>query len=280
MSASVCVCVTGWHFPIAFYERMSKLVGVDVFVVSHQPKHHIPDAIYDVIAEDHVLIYANYGYDWGCYQQFLETDIWRDYVYCVFMHDDVRILRDDFIDAAIALLSGDIVLVGNGRNSTRQDWAYHYPWLYAHASWIPSSRDFLYDTVRGSFFVMATTTIETMGQFEVMWDRFHLSMRFGNWSLGASSAKLHHLFGMPCFAFLSNVYLQSDYLLEDVRGGDGEPRQGRWETVVYKLHRKLCKTYAELYQADDLSVPQRWLQGWLRWIIRFMSDVPHGVRTP
>ena len=30
----------------------------------------------------------------------------------------------------------------------------------------------------------------------------------------------------------------------------------------------------------DLSVLQRWLQGWLRWIIRFMSDVPHGVRTP
>jgi hypothetical protein len=143
---------------------------------------------------------------------------------------------------------------------------------------MPSSR-FLYDTVRGSFFVMATPTIETMGQFEVMWDRFHLSMRFGNWSLSASSAKLHHLFGMPCFAFLSDVYLYSEYLLEDVRGGDCEPQQGLWETLVYKVHRKLCKTYVVLYQADNLALPQRWLKRWLRWIIRFVSDVPHRAKT-
>ena len=231
MTSSICICVTGWHFPLATYEKLGRLTNGDVYVISHKPADAIPAAVYDHIPAQRVLVRPNFGYDWGCYQQFLETGIWQNYDYIVFMHDDVQILRDDFAQAAISLLSDQIILVGNGRNSLRTSWYVKEMFSYAHSSWIPPI-DFQHDSVRGSFFVMSKVTAAKMERFEVMWDKHKWYLGFGNWSLRASCAKLHHLFGFPCFAFLSEEYSTSEYLIEDERGG------GALETLETWIERK------------------------------------------
>ncbi len=274
MTGSVCVCVTGWHFPPATFEKLGGLAEADVYVISHRPEDAIPAAVYDHIPAERILIRPNYGYDWGCFQQFLETGIWRNYDYIVFMHDDVQILRMDFMQAAISLLSDQIILVGNGRNSERS--AYHAKegYWHAHSSWIPPI-DFQYDTVRGSFFVMKRSTVAMMEQFEVMWDRRRWHVGFGNWSQRASCAKLHHLFGFPCFAFLSEEYSRSEYLLEDERGGVGRKPPDTWfGRKRFDWYKRLCWKYVVSTQINRRTIYHRALRALRKRIIDSVISRP------
>lgn len=274
MTGSICVCVTGWHFPEDTYEKLGRLADADVYVISHRPAESIPAAVYEHVPIERVLIRPNYGYDWGCYQQFLKTDIWRGYEYIVFMHDDVQILRDDFAQAAISLLSDRTILVGNGRNSQRSTYHAKEGYWHAHSSWIPPMY-FRYDTVRGSFFVLSRTTVTKMGQFEVMWDKRGWYVGFGNWSQRASCAKLHHLFGYPCFGFLSEEYSRSEYLLEDERGGTGRQPPDTWfGRKRYDWYKRLCWKYVVSTQLESSRMHHRALRALRKQIIEIVTSRP------
>lgn len=252
MTSSICICVAGWHFPPDFYQRIDSLSEIDTYVISHKPAEQIPAKIKDHIMASRLLIRPNIGYEWGCYQQFLETGLWQDYDFVVFMHDDVDILRDDFALAAVKLLSDQIVLVGNGRNSPVVDLPSRSRQSFSHASWIPPA-DFEHDTVRGSFFVMSRETVAKMERFEVMWDARHWDMEFGNWSLRASSAKLHRLFGNPCFAFLSEEYRVSEYIIEHERGQSGIPQRDWFANKRMDWCKRLGWNYVNLCRIESIS---------------------------
>ena len=248
MTQSICICVAGWHFTPDFYKRIHSVSDIDVFVISHKSAEQIPAKVKEHIMPSRLIVRPNIGYEWGCYQQFLETGLWKDYDFLVFMHDDIEILRDDYALAAINLLSDQIVLVGNGRNSPVVDLPSRSRQSYSHASWIPPV-DFEHDTVRGSFFVMSRETVARMCRFEVMWDARHWDMEFGNWSLRASSAKLHHLFGYPCFAFLSEEYRVSEYLVEHERGQTGIQERNWLANKRMDWCIRLGRTYVASCQA-------------------------------
>ncbi len=212
------VCVTGWHFEKAFYSQVCQIKDADVFIVSHKKKPSVPQFIFEFLPENHVIFKENVGYDWGCYQQFLETGIWKNYEFVFFIHDDVKILDLGFVNRCIDLLSKGFAVVGNGRNNTKRDWPLTHAERYAHSRWVPPSMTFLHDTVRGSFFSTTKTSLLKIISFEVFWDKFHLNLRFGNYSLTATCGKIHDIFGENAFAFLSDTYLESAFLMEEERG--------------------------------------------------------------
>jgi hypothetical protein len=219
MDKNIVICVTGWHFGYEFYYKICQLQDVDVYVVSHRNKSDIPTNVYSLFPESHILIRENVGYDWGCYQQFLESDIWRKYQYIFFIHDDVNIVSLDFVDASIRLLSSGYKFVGNGKNSNKRDWPQTHLACYAHSLWTPPSLLYQHDTMRGSFFATTRDALQKLGSFEVFWDRFRLNIRFGNWSLISSCGKIQSIFGENSFIFLSDNYLNSSFLEEYERGG-------------------------------------------------------------
>ncbi len=58
----------------------------------------------------------------------------------------------------------------------------------------------------------------------MFWDRFHLNIRFANWSLVSACGKIQEMFGDSSYGFLSESYRDSGYLLEMERGGaQGSP---------------------------------------------------------
>jgi len=216
--ARTAICVTGWHFWPQLFDTLLALPGCDIYVVSHRPESEIPQALRDRLGPGRILLRPNVGYDWGCYQQFLETGIWRDYAVTVFMHDDIVIKDTGFLDACKALLEEGYGVVGNGRVGARYPYPRQRPDQFAHASWKPPVT-FFHDCVRGSFFATTRAALEALETFEVFWDPYHLSMTLGNCSLRASCARWEARLGPRCFTFLSNDYLRSAYIDEDERGG-------------------------------------------------------------
>ncbi|MFL7814393.1 MAG: hypothetical protein AB8I40_12030, partial [Anaerolineales bacterium] len=88
MSAKRAFCIIGWHFQEEFFREVLSIPDADFYVLSHKARKAIPPYIIQELGEPQVLIRPNIGYDWGCYQQFLESGLWKGYEYLYFMHDD------------------------------------------------------------------------------------------------------------------------------------------------------------------------------------------------
>ena len=266
----VAICVTGWHYPEAFYRQLCSRKDVDVYVVSHRGRDEVSSWLTDLVPPHHIFFEPNLGYDWGCYQQFLDRGIWRQYRYLIFMHDDLLIHSMDFVEECIRRLEEGWYVIGNGLNSTKMDWPRTHLFTYGHSDWTPVSRDFMHQTVRGSFFAIKRETIEQMGKLEVFWDRFKLNIRFGNWSLIASCGKMQDLFGDRCFSFLGDVYRHSIYIDEHERGSEKESgrRNSLRFTLVYPFLRKISERYVAGVIENSESGRLRRLSR----CIRFFSD--------
>jgi hypothetical protein len=245
MNERVCICIAGWHFPEEFFRALAIVRDADLYLVSHQPCSKIPDYVFSTIPAGNLFIEPNFGYDWGCYQQFLEKGIWVKYTHIVFMHDDVIIMRPDFIPDGLNRLKCHSV-VGNHRPAPPTNWPGSHPESYFHASWRPLQRSFVHEVVRGSFFMTTTESLIKLECFEVFWDRWHSAIYFGNWSLRASCAKWQDRCGINCFDYFTNNLLESDYIRELYRGGESNAianPQTRLQELKSLLTYKLARYY-------------------------------------
>lgn len=253
MPGSLAICVAGWHFTSDVYPRLQAVDDADVYVVSHQPAPVVPADLFTYVPRENIVFAPNLGYDWGCYQQFLESIAWQEYATICFMHDDVEIRSAQLFDRGRDLLAAGHSVVGNGRVDARQAWPRLAPHAYAHAAWLPGP-DFVHDVVRGSFFMTTAAALVALGHFEVYWDPWRLTSGFGNWSTRASCARWEHAVGPRCFGFLSESYLSSPYLAEHVRGEAGNVRVAPLGPVKRQVVRLIEATARHDVQA-------RWATG-------------------
>ena len=260
-------CITGWHFPTDFYHQIGSLSDVDVFIVSHKNKRDIPGFISDLFPNEKILIRPNIGYDWGCYQQFVESGIWKDYELVFFMHDDIQIHDLGFVDRVASMLKRYRV-IGNGRGkgSVGQSSLRNHPYAYAHSTWLPGRYDFTHPTVRGSFFAISSRDLSNLAGFEVYWDPFKIFIDFGNWSTKASCGKMADCLGGESFGYLSNDFGVSEYITEFVRG-DQEGILFQPQGIkgwLYSFIKRFSRVYIELLFNEKNLTPR---SGWM-WILR------------
>ncbi len=261
MSSNV-FCVTGWHFPPDFYRALSGQAAADFYILSHQPPAKIPEAVHRLVPPDQILHRSNIGYDWGCYQQFLSSKVWREYETVFFMHDDIAIKSFDFVERVNQLLKEHAV-VGNGvgEGSVSSVRVRDRLPAYAHSSWKPDSLEFQHRTVRGSFFAASREALQQIGGFEVFWDPWKVSIEFGNWSTKATCGKMEAMFGPSCFGYLSSSFGQSRYITEFVRGEQGGAAQqiDGIRGLLYRMIQRASRVYMEILYREK-KLPARW--GW------------------
>ena len=256
-------CITGWHFPTDFYQQIAALSDVDVYIVSHKKMRDVPAFISELFPPERILIKSNIGYDWGCYQQFIDSGLWKDYELVFFMHDDILIHDYGFINQ-VALLLKDYRVIGNGRGkgSVGHSCLKSHPYAYAHSTWRPDSFDFCHPTVRGSFFALSSRSLSKLGDFEVYWDPFKVFIDFGNWSTKATCGKMADCFGENSFGYLSDEFGTSDYMTEFVRGEEGGSlsQPGGIKGWLYTIIKRFSRVYLELlYYEKELTPRSFWI---------------------
>jgi hypothetical protein len=272
---TIAFCITGWHFPEHLYQAFSDLSNVDLFIISHKGRRRIPDFIFNLFPESNILIRRNIGYDWGCYQQFLASGLWRNYDILFFMHDDIIIHDLGFIDESIKLLSNHAV-VGNGVGvgSVSFTGVKEHPYAYVHSDWKPVNFDFHHNTVRGSYFATTREVLERVSSFEVYWDPFKINIEFGNWSTKATCGKLEGIFGRTCFGYLSGTFGKSQYITEHFRGHDQviSEQSAGLRDIIYRLLKRISSEYLEIYYAErNVRYRSFWL-GVMKTLLRLFSS--------
>lgn len=234
-------CVLGWHFQRHVLEQLTSIARADVYILSHRPISEVPDFVPGLIRADRIIVRPNVGYDWGGYQQFLETNVWRNYRYVFFLHDDLVISDVSFVERCIKMLDEDKRFIGNGL--IRQDhWPQSRAECYAHASWGPPSTKWRHRVIRGSFIATTRESLELLNGFDVFWDGLRLSIGFGNWSLIATCGKMQHVFGSEFVAYLGDSYCGSPYITELRAGGltEDENRRRRQRSSILATAFKVC----------------------------------------
>ena len=199
------------------YESLANMDRVELFIISHRSERAVPDRIKKLVGKDHIFYEPNIGYDWGGYQQFLEKGIWREFDYVFFMHDDITIKDYTFFEECHRLLD-TFCVVGNGRLQETPIKPRNNPQRYAHMETMPRPDEDHYG-VRGSFFATKHASLKAIQQFEVYWDRFHISDVFGNHSLAATCYKWQQKCDSKEFCgWLSDSYCHSKWITEFQRG--------------------------------------------------------------
>lgn len=109
----LAVVASGWHFPLDFYESMSRQLlptgcKVDMFCISHRHPAYSEQEKKDLILTgDDLILYKKFAFqkdiedlgwnyklypntigDWGCSNQWLEEHNYKDYDLLLFTHDD------------------------------------------------------------------------------------------------------------------------------------------------------------------------------------------------
>ena len=283
MKGRVCVCIAGWHLPGDFFQSLRQIREADPFVVCHQPRAKIPAHVFESVPEDRVFAAPNIGYDWGCFQQFIETGRWKDYDAVAFMHDDMHIVDPGLFVAGLERLRKHAILA-NGRVEQPRAWTDTHPESYIHSSWFPP-RGYVHDVVRGSFFMMARRTLEQIRYFDVFWDRYGISSFFGNWSTRASCARWQNLFGGDCFGFFSQTGCISDFIVEHIRGVDARSheemrtvtaeylaRTSAWKKWVWERSIRWSRAHVQkMWDAEALSAVEVPQSLGARWVLQLAA---------
>lgn len=243
----LAVVASGWHFPVTFYEQMSKQKipsgwEVEMFVISHRdPSYSEKEklGVLDKMGYDRRELYDRLLYrkvanvseietlgwryelhpntmgDWGCVNQWLDNHDYKKYDKFLFTHDDNYILTDNvFIDI---LPQNDWLIMtnstGNAQRRLRQ--------------WLRLAKPF---TARGSFefftkemmdmiggkFDLSRVSLTREGKFESPKDFKEISSWNDNDRAIKDFVDSHNL--THRVKALSDYYRISKYCLEGERG--------------------------------------------------------------
>jgi hypothetical protein len=280
-AAPDCVfCVLGWHFHRPVLEQLAGIARGVVYILSHRPAGDVPGFVSGLIQADHIITRPNIGYDWGGYQQFLETGVWRNYRYVFFLHDDLIISDTGFVERCIGMLEDGRKVIGNGL--IRQDhWPQSRVECYAHASWGPPPTKWRHRVIRGSFIATKRESLEILNGFDVFWDRFRLSIGFGNWSLVATCGKMQRVFGSEFVGYLGDSYGVSPYVTELQAGGisEEENRRRRRRSSVLAAIFKMCARAYVWCRRSPWRMPLGVFPGLPVWLLSSRRRGVVGCRT-
>ncbi len=243
--------VVGWHYNQSeFYESLSEMEqtneNVDVFWTCHkEPPQEIKDSF-------DWKLFDNLGEEFIAYQQAVDYLDLDDETFCFFIHDDCIIKNWEFVNICVGkILNGDFKWMGNCFNypmpelNPQENLGNGITEEFDNATYIDYVKDenkHFFDRVispvmiiRGSFICTQYKYLKEIGEFEPRkeawvaphWSDEHQTYcyrnekglgSFGNVFMFLLSYKVNRHFGPQQIGYLSDRYLDSDYIYEMGRG--------------------------------------------------------------
>ena len=248
MKISIVVC--GWHFdnPDLYRKLIDEAKHTEnpefsYFIASHKKPDDIDDSFLDMLNKSgwKILYFENEGWDWGAYQQFMvrqkETGALSDYY--LFVHDDIKIKQNGFIDKFIEKVDSGCCVVGNGFHPAKKiELQKMYPedvlWAEVNGHTINIKECF---TVRGScFFAIKDAAENILAEMPI---KKAGAITFANSSLRVFAGLVTEKFGENAIGFIGDKLLSSKYISEGFRGADSMPLKTK---VISKVYPYINKT--------------------------------------
>lgn len=220
--------VVGWHFE-SFPETVQKLYKlkeeveqVDVFWIMHKPPTDF------IRSNFKYKEFENLGLERGAYQRALDYLSLDEDTVVFLIHDDLEIKSFEFINDCIERISRGVAFIGNGVNYPAVLDPFEVIWKgktfkelvkqeYQHIF----TEKKLVKTIRGSFMCTLVKYMNMVGGYEFI-DNNPEDLRhiggFGNTQQSLFGYKIHSLFGPERIEYLSNTYMDSEYIQEYARG--------------------------------------------------------------
>tara|TARA_R110000744_G_scaffold85433_1_gene167007 strand:+ start:6042 stop:6821 length:780 start_codon:yes stop_codon:yes gene_type:complete len=244
--------IVGWHYnQIEFYEGLKEMTEINndvkVFFSCHkEPVSYITENF------DYKL-FPNVGEEFVAYQQAIDYLNVDDDTVCFFIHDDVIVKNWEFINICVEKLNQGYKFLGNCFNYPVPEFNPHTDYLkvaiseelegklkpidYAREDSKHIFQESLSPTyvIRGSFICCKYSDLKAIGEFEprkeawvpLEWSEEHQKVCYrGTTGLGSTGNmfmfmlgyKMNKVFGTESISYLSDRYLDSDYLYEMGRG--------------------------------------------------------------
>jgi len=229
---NIAIVITGYYFryPI-IYERIvneTKLydsINFNLYILSHKLKNEISDDIYSFFIENnwHIIYQPNIGWDWGCHVQFIQWHTKNkksepDYI--LFLHDDISITKNGFINSFLNKTKQGYELIGNSAPFTIiRDFEKNY----FNEAFILQKNGFEYESgnikiVRGSAMFLSFYLAKQV-LLNLPYQKCG-KINLANRSLRMFGAIATKLVGNNKIGYLSNEHFKSDYITEEMRGSD------------------------------------------------------------
>jgi SAM-dependent methyltransferase len=232
---TISIVICGWHFgnPRLFEQLIKEAAAGDelaagFYVASHKAEVEVDR---DLLAQIRqlgwrVLFFENEGWEWGAYQQFLRWQAAECGLsdYYLFIHDDVIIKRGGFLTECLNKIRGGASVVGNSTPrpfSGKKSVFYPEDVFWSKLKGFPIGADD-WRIVRGSF-IFTTRRIAEQVLIK-MPIKTGPPMERANSSLRVFGGLVAHTFGGDAITYLGENPLESDYVVEEERGGKHPPR--------------------------------------------------------
>lgn len=249
-SVTVSVVICGWYFNSAkLYDTIARELEhfkqgtVDLYIASHKEEHEINPKILDHLKKSniHLLYFKNEGWEWGAYQQFL---VWaknndKQSSYYLFLHDDIEILKNGFLNAFINKTLDNnkgVKVVGNGpsiKPDIQKQSNYPEDVFLAEQLGYKISVD-KWKVVRGSCFLISADAAHTV--LEKMPIRRGKRIELANGSLRMFGLLITAFYGINGIDYISNTPRKSEFIVEYFRGNNKQQRtlKSRFKSFLKK----------------------------------------------
>lgn len=224
---SIVVC--GWYFKDhQFYELIKNEIAdlnnvkAELYIASHRKKTEIPETIIKKLINEGWKIewFENEGWEWGAYQQFLK---WQENQcnftdYYLFMHDDINIVQNGFINAFLEKINAGAVVVGNSPSVTPEKQTRN---RYPEDLFFANSKGFTincekWKVVRGScFFTTGAIASSVLGEMPIKKGK---RIDIANSNLRIFGAKITEEYGLDAIQYLGETPRNSQFIYEEFRG--------------------------------------------------------------
>ncbi len=249
----ISIILTGYYFrnqdlykKILDETKLYDSIKFKLYILSHKANEEISDDIYNYLIENNweIIYQPNIGWDWGCHVQFMQ---WHNEQklpapdFLLFLHDDISILKNGFIQEFLNKVNGGFELIGNSLpftviNAFEKD--------YPEEAFILQNNGFEFETgkieiVRGSaFFITHDLSVKTLSKLPYQkCGSIHLANR----SLRMFGAIATQLVGNNKIGYLSEEHFKSNYISEEMRGEGVSPLFFVKRFLYSKISRVLCK---------------------------------------
>lgn len=224
--------IVGWHFDMypELVQGLAELQeankeSIKVFWSCHREPSE------SVKANFEYKVFPNLGLEDGAYQQALDYLNIEDDTILFLMHDDIVVKNWEFINECIGRLQRGAAFVGNGVNypdymsPTRIYDKEFFPRTVLEVSRPESLHYFqkegLAYTFRESFLCTVRKHLKDINDFEVVWEEPGENIPIGpmgNMQQSMLGWKITQTYGRERMSYLSNTYMDSEWLYECERG--------------------------------------------------------------